>query len=253
MIEIRNLNKTFYKNTPDEANIFTNLNLNFPTGQSTAIIGPNGCGKSTLLNMISGSLKQDSGEILVDDILISEMSEEKRANFIGKVNQDPSQGVAPSLTIMENMALALKKGEKFSLKNLLKNTDKELILEKLEGMGLGLENKLNTKVKFLSGGQRQSLSLLMTSLNKPKVLLLDEHTAALDPKTSKITMEKTKALIEKEKMTTIMISHDFEEAIGFSDNIIMLNKGKLAFQVNPKNLTSTQLHDMYNEEVNKHL
>lgn len=253
MIEIRNLNKTFYKNTRDEANIFTNLNLSFPTSQATAIIGPNGCGKSTLLNMISGSLKQDSGEIIVDDVLVSEMSEEKRANFIGKVNQDPSQGVAPSLTIMENMALALKKGEKFTLKNLLKNTNEDLILEKLQGMGLGLENKLNTKVKFLSGGQRQSLSLLMTSLNKPSLLLLDEHTAALDPKTSKITMEKTKALIEKEKMTTIMISHDFEEAIEFSDNIIMLNKGKLAFSVDPVGLTVGQLHKMYNEEVNKTL
>ena len=249
MLEIKNLTKVFYPGTSEENILFDNLNIVFKTGESTAIIGPNGCGKSTLLNIISGSLVQDSGEIKLDDILISTMAEEDRANFIGKVCQDPSMGVAGNLTILENMALAYKKGEKFTLGSLLKNTDEEKILIKLASIGLGLEKKLSTKVKYLSGGQRQSLSLLMTTVKHPKVLLLDEHTAALDPKTSVLVMDKTKELIEKEKMTTLMISHNFYEAIGYCDNIIMLNKGKLAFNLRSEDISFADLNTLYNKEI----
>lgn len=251
MIEIKNLKKTFYPNTPEENVIFDGLDLTFAKGECTAIIGPNGCGKSTLLNIISGSLIQDSGEIRADDILISSMSQEKRAGFIGKVNQDPSQGVAPTLNILENMALALKKGQPFSLRPLLKHTDKDLIIERLKSIGLGLEDKLTTKVQFLSGGQRQSLSLLMTTINNPKLLLLDEHTAALDPKTSRLIMDKTKELIEKEEITTLMISHNFNEVVEYADRIVMLNKGKVAFEVMTKDVDPIKLNQMYNEEVMK--
>lgn len=251
MIEIKNLKKTFYPGTPEENVIFDGLNLTFPKGLCTAIIGPNGCGKSTLLNIISGSLKEDSGQILADGLEISSMTQEKRAGFIGKVNQDPSMGVAPSLNILENMALATRKGKDFKLRYLLKNTDKDMIINRLETIGLGLEKKLTTKVQFLSGGQRQSLSLLMATVNNPKLLLLDEHTAALDPKTSKQIMDKTKDLIEREGITTLMISHDFTEATTYADRIIMLNKGRLAFEVDTKDIDPISLNQMYNEEVMK--
>lgn len=251
MLEIKNINKIFYPNTPEEHKVFKDFSLKIEKNVCTTILGPNGCGKSTLLNIISGSLKEDSGLITLNEIQLSKLSEESRAVYIGKVNQDPSKGVSPNLNILENMSLSLKKGEKFKFRSLLKNTRKDLVLEKLKELDLGLEDKLTTQVKFLSGGQRQSLSLLMATIKKPDLLLLDEHTAALDPKTSKLIMDKTRDLIMKEKITTLMITHNLRHAIEYSDRIIMLNKGQIVLDVKSSDISEEDLSKLYNENILK--
>ena len=249
MLRIKNLSKTFYKGMEEENQIFDNFSLDIEENKCAAILGPNGCGKSTLFNMISGSLNPDSGEIILGDVDIAKLSEDKRAIDIGKVNQDPSKGVCQSLNILENMSMAFKKGHKFTFKRLIDKNNNDKIIEKLKSIDLGLENKLKTQVKFLSGGQRQSLSLLMATVKKPKILLLDEHTAALDPKTSKIIMDKTNDLIKKEKITTLMITHNLKNAIDYSDRIIMLNKGKVVLDILPSEVTEEELNRIYNEKI----
>lgn len=251
MLSIRNLSKTFYASTPEENRIFDDFSLDIEENKCTTILGPNGCGKSTLFNMISGAIDVDNGSIDLNGVDLTKFCEKDRAVYIGKVSQDPSKGVSPSLDILENMALSLKKSEKFSFARLLRNTDVNLIVNKLKEVDLGLENKLKTKVKFLSGGQRQSLSLLMATLKKPSLLLLDEHTAALDPKTSKIIMDNTANLIKREKITTLMITHNLKNAIDYSDRIIMLNKGKVVLDVKASEITEDELNRKYNENIER--
>lgn len=249
MLKIENLSKTFNKNTDNEINIFNELNLEIEENKCTAIIGSNGCGKSTLLNIIGGSIEHDKGKIILKEKDISKLKEEKRAYNIGRVYQDPSMGVSPSLTILENMSLADKKGEKFSLRKLVKKNRIGIYKELLKDLDLGLENKLNTKVKFLSGGQRQSLSLVMSAMKHPDLLLLDEHTAALDPKTSAVVMKKTRELIKKYSITTIMISHNMKDAIDFSDRIIMLDRGKVVLDKKSIDVTEDELIGIYRSKL----
>lgn len=251
MLRIENLSKSFNKNTENEINIFNGFDLEIEKHKCTAIIGSNGCGKSTLLNMIGGNIMSDQGKILLRDKNIAKLKEEKRANYIGRVHQDPSMGVSPSLTILENMALADKKGEKFKLRMLVRKNRIDFYKELLCDLNLGLEDKLDTKVKFLSGGQRQSLSLIMATMKHPDLLLLDEHTAALDPKTSYVVMEKTKELIEKHSITTIMISHNMRDAIEFSDRIIMLDKGKVVLDKPSSYVTEKELVDIYRSKFDE--
>lgn len=249
MLKIVNLSKSFNKNTDNEINIFNNFNLEIQPNKCTAIIGSNGCGKSTLLNIIGGSILADKGKILLNGKDIGNLREEQRAIHIGRVYQNPSMGVSPSLTILENMSLADKKGENFTLRKLIKKNNIDKYVELLKDLDLGLENKLNTKVKFLSGGQRQSLSLVMAAMKHPDLLLLDEHTAALDPKTSNVVMQKTKELIKKNSMTTIMISHNMKDAIEYSDRIIMLDKGEIVLDKPSINVTEKELIDIYREKL----
>lgn len=249
MLKIQNLSKSFNQNTDNEINIFNGLNLKIEENKCTAIIGPNGCGKSTLLNIIGGSISHDSGQIVLNEKDISSLREERRAIHIGRVYQDPSMGVSPSLTILENMSLADKKGEKFSLRRLVKKTNIKKYKQLLMDLDLGLEDMLNTKVKFLSGGQRQSLSLVMSAMKHPDLLLLDEHTAALDPKTSAVVMEKTRELISKYSITTIMISHNMRDAIDYSDRIIMLDSGKIVLDKKSIDVTEDELIDIYRSKV----
>lgn len=251
MLKIQNLNKTFYPGTPDENVIFKDLNLEIEENVTTTIIGPNGCGKSTLFNIISGSLDADSGTLSLSGTDLRPLPEEGRAKYIGKVSQDPSMGVASNLNILENMSIALKKGENYRLRSLLKNTNKKLIIEKLKELNLSLEDKLNTPVKYLSGGQKQSLALLMAAMKKPKLLLLDEHTAALDPRTSRLIMEKTEKLVKNEKITTIQISHNLRYVIEFSDRIIMLQKGNIVLDVMADEITEEELANKYNEIIER--
>lgn len=251
MLEIKNLSKSFNSGTENELNIFENFNLNIEEREFVAILGSNGCGKSTLFNLISGSLKEDAGSISLDETSINNLKEEDRAWGIGKVHQDPSKGVSPSLTILENLSLADKKCEKFSLRNLIKKDKIKRFVEILKEVDLGLENKLDTQVKFLSGGQRQALSLIMATLKKPKLLLLDEHTAALDPKTSKVIMEKTKQLIDKQHITAMMISHNLRDAVQYADRIIMLDKGRVILDVESKKITESELAKIYNSKIEK--
>ena len=199
--------------------------------------------------MISGSLLQDTGKSYLDDLVFSDLPEEKRAKYIGKVSKDPSMGVSHSLSILENMSIAMKKGEPFAFKKLLKKQDLNFIVAKLKELNLGLEDKLKTQVKYLSGGQRQSLSLLMATLKTPRILLLDEHTAALDPKTSRLIMDKTKDFIQRDGLTTLMITHNLKNAVDYGDRIIMLHEGEVALDVKAKDMQEDELLRLYNEKV----
>lgn len=251
MLKIRKLSKSFNKNTDNEITVFNDFDLNIEKNKCTAIIGPNGCGKSTLLNLIAGNTTADSGEMLLNGSDITRLKEEDRAKYFGRVHQDPSKGISPSLTILENISLADKKGEGFGLKSLIKKNNIERYISILEDLDLGLEKKLNTKVKFLSGGQRQSLSLIMAAMKHPDLLLLDEHTAALDPKTSNIVMDKTKELIEKYSITTIMISHNMRDAVKYSDRIVMLDRGIIALNKLSINVTEEELFQLYREKLSQ--
>ena len=253
MLTIKNLVKDFNEGTENEINIFNGFNLQVNESEFVAVLGSNGCGKSTLFNLISGSLKDNGGNIILGGEDISRMKEEERAGKIGKVHQDPSKGVSPSLTILENLSLAAKKSEKFSLRRLIRKENKERFIEMLKELDLGLENKLNTQVKFLSGGQRQALSLIMATMKKPELLLLDEHTAALDPKTSRMIMTKTKQLIDKQKITAMMISHNLRDAIKYSDRIIMLDKGRVILDVKSKDITEGELSKIYSSKAEKEM
>lgn len=249
MLKITNLDKTFNKGTDNEIQVFKNFNLEVKRNTCLAIIGSNGCGKSTLLNMIGGNLSSDSGSIKISGIEISNMNEEKRSKYLGRVYQDPSMGVSPSLSILENMSLADKKGGSFSLRKLINRDNLDRYKELLKDLDLGLENIMDTKVKFLSGGQRQSLSLVMSAMKHPDLLLLDEHTAALDPKTSAVVMGKTEELIDKFQMTTMMISHNMRDAIEFSDRIIMLDKGEIVLDTRSQDITEEELHNIYRDKI----
>ncbi len=245
MLSIKNINKAFNRGTDLEHSIFEDFNLDIEENLCTAIIGSNGSGKSTLMNIIAGSINPDKGSILIDDEDISRLSESKRSKYLGRVFQDPSKGVSPSLTILENMALADNKGGKFSLDRLVDKDKLDYYKKLLAGLGLDLENHLYTKVSLLSGGQRQSLSLLMASMKKPRLLLLDEHTASLDPKTSRLIMEKTRELIKREKITTIMITHNMKDAISYADRVVMLKEGKISFDHMVDEISQEDLESLY--------
>lgn len=251
MLSVKNLYKSFNIGTEFENNIFEGLNLELSDNTATAIIGSNGCGKSTLLNLIAGTLETDSGSISIDGEDISRLKEEKRSNYFGRVYQDPFKGVASSLTILENMAIADKKNERIGLRWLVKKDRIEYYKTLLETLDLGLENHINTKVSLLSGGQRQSLSLLMATMKYPKVLLLDEHTAALDPKTSNVVMDKTADLIRSNGMTTLMITHNMEDAVNYSDRIIMLDEGEIVLDEKSSKLTAEDLNQIYREKMSR--
>ncbi len=245
MLKIKNLYKSFNLGEPTEQHIFQGLNLEINEGECTALIGGNGCGKSTLMNIIAGSIKQEDGYIELDGEDVTNLPEYRRSKYIARVHQNPSMGVSESLTILENLAIAEKKSQKFRFLPLVKKSNIEKYKKMLESFDLGLEDKLNVLVKQLSGGQRQSLSLLMAVMHRPKLLLLDEHTAALDPKTSKIVMDKTLDIIKKEKMTTIMITHNMMDAINYADRVIMLEKGEIILDNNTKDITEETLYKMY--------
>ena len=246
MLDIKNLSKSFNIGTDNEANIFNNFNIHINKGECTGILGANGCGKSTLFNIISGVLRQEKGIITLNRKNINDLKENERAQYIGRVHQNPSAGVSPSLTILENISLSDKKCQKFTLRKLIRKSRIEKFKEILKTLDLGLENKLDTEVKYLSGGQRQSLSLLMATMNKPELLLLDEHTAALDPKTSRLIMEKTQELIKTQNITTMMISHNIKDTIKYSDRIVMLDKGEIILDVRNGQINEKELLSIYN-------
>lgn len=246
MLDIKNLSKSFNIGTDNEATIFDNFNIHINKGECTGILGANGCGKSTLFNIISGVIMQEKGIITLNGKNINGLKENERAQFIGRVHQNPSAGVSPSLTILENISLSDKKCQKFTLRKLIRKNKINDYKEILKTLDLGLENKLDTEVKYLSGGQRQSLSLLMATMNKPELLLLDEHTAALDPKTSRLIMEKTQELIKTQNITTMMISHNIKDTIKYSDRIVMLDRGEIILDVRNGQITEKELLSIYN-------
>ncbi|WP_040214336.1 ABC transporter ATP-binding protein [Clostridium polynesiense] len=248
MLEVHNLCKSFDKGTVNEKRVFDNLNLNVNKGEFVTIIGSNGAGKSTLLNIIAGSLESDSGEIILDNKNITRLPEYKRSAFMGRVLQDPSKGVAPSMTILENMSMAYNKGKSFNLTLGVSKKNISHFKEMLSQLNLGLENKLNDKVGVLSGGQRQALSLLMAVMKKPKLLLLDEHTAALDPKTSQRLNSITEEIIKESLITTLMITHNMNHAISMGNRLLMMHEGEIVLDISgesKKHITVKRLLDHF--------
>lgn len=251
MLRIDNITKSFENELGEVKNVFNGLNLNIEQGDFISIIGSNGAGKSTLLDTITGNITPDSGKINIDGKDITDMPKHKRGSFISKVYQNPSVGTAPSMTVFENLSMADNKGKTFGFSLGLNKKRKEYYRSLLKELGLGIENQMDTEVKSLSGGQRQCLALIMATLNKPKVLLLDEHTAALDPKTSKIIMNKTREIVEKNGILTLMITHNLQDAINYGNRLIMLHNGEILLDVKGKEkseLTPEKLLKVFNRE-----
>lgn len=250
MLKIQKLCKVFNENTINENRVFDKFSLNVKEGDFISIIGSNGAGKSTLLNIISGNILSDDGDIILDNKNVSSMDEYKRSKTIGRVFQNPSLGVSPNMTILENLALADNKGKKFGL-SLGINKKRISYYEKiLNDLNLGLEDKLYNKVNLLSGGQRQALCMLMAVMSKPKLLLLDEHTAALDPKTSIKIMEITEKMVSESNITTMMVTHNLKQAIKTGNRIIMMHRGKVVIDLEGKekqDLTTEKLMNLFKE------
>ena len=231
MLDIVEINKTFNPGTINANHALKDLSLHLADGESIAVIGGNGAGKSTLLNAVAGVWHVDSGSIHLGGIDMTHLPEHKRAKYIGRVFQDPMMGTAATMQIEENLALALRRGERRGLKLGITRAEREQFREMLRILDLGLENRLTDKVGLLSGGQRQALTLLMATLRKPKLLLLDEHTAALDPKTAAKVMEVTRTLVNQDRLTTLMITHNMRDAIEYGDRLIMMYEGRIALDI----------------------
>ena len=251
MLKLRNIYKTFNAGTINEKRALNDINLVLNDGDFVTVIGGNGAGKSTLQNVISGSIIPDFGNIEINGLDITKLPEHKRAKYIGRVFQDPMLGTASDMWIEENLALAIKRGENRSaFKWMINSKNTTFFREQLEKLGLGLENRMKTKVKLLSGGQRQALTLLMSTLKKPDLLMLDEHTAALDPKTASLVLSLTNEIINKSNITTIMITHNMRDALNYGNRLIMMDQGSIIFDVKgeeKKKLTVEDLLKKFNQ------
>ena len=244
MLEIKNVSKTFAKDTVNEHKALNNINLTLNDGEFVTIVGSNGAGKSTLFNMICGTFEQDKGRIILDGKDISFMPEHKRAKYLGRVFQDPMNGTAADMEIEENLAVAKRRGQTRTLRWGITKKEREEYVELLKPLDLGLETRLRAKVGLLSGGQRQALTLLMATLKKPKLLLLDEHTAALDPKTAAKVLELSDKIIAEHNLTALMVTHNMKDAIVHGNRLIMMWDGKIILDIKgeeKKNLTVDDL------------
>lgn len=249
MLDLKDICVTFYPNTVNERVALDHVSFHVEDGDFITILGSNGAGKSTLLNVISGSIATDAGKIVLDGKEIQKLPEYKRAKEIGRLFQDPMKGTAPSMSIEENLGLAYSRGKRTTLSKAIKKEDKEIFIEKLKTLGLGLENRLDNQVGTLSGGQRQALTLLMATIVTPKLLLLDEHTAALDPKAADQMMKITDAIIKKNHITTLMITHNLKQALDYGNKTIIMNEGKIIKVLEGKereSMTFDKLLTMYN-------
>ncbi|KNF09588.1 spermidine/putrescine import ATP-binding protein PotA [Gottschalkia purinilytica] len=231
MLSIQNLCKTFNKNTANENVLYNDFSLEVEKGDFITIIGSNGAGKSTLLNVISGVLPIDDGIVTLDGKDITSLPEYKRTRVISRVFQNPSVGVSPSMTILENMSMAYNKGKHFGLTKGISKKNIGYFKELISELHLGLENKMDQEVGLLSGGQRQSLSLIMATMSKPKLLLLDEHTAALDPKTSARIIELTEEIVNRDSVTTLMVTHDLRHVVDLGNRVIMMHQGNVILDI----------------------
>lgn len=229
MVRLEGLRKVFKKGTIDEKTAMDGLSLHIPEGDFVTVIGSNGAGKTTMLNLISGTYPPDEGEIYIDGDNVTHLSEHRRARYLGRIFQDPLMGTAASMTIEENLAMADLRGQRRGLRWGVKKARRDYYRDTLKMLDLGLENRLKDNVSLLSGGQRQSLTLLMATLSMPKLLLLDEHTAALDPKTADLVMELTEKIVSENRLTTIMVTHNMAQAIKHGNAMIMLHEGRLKF------------------------
>ena len=248
MLKLEHLCKTFNAGTVNEKIALADLNLHLKEGEFLTVIGGNGAGKSTMLNAVAGTFPVDDGKILIDGNDVTHMPEHKRAAFIGRVFQDPMMGTAPTMQIDENLALAARRGQRRGLKWGISREEKEQYFEKLKELGLGLEERMSAKAGLLSGGQRQALTLLMASLRKPKLLLLDEHTAALDPATAAKVLEISDRIVQENHLTCMMITHNMRDAITHGSRLIMMNEGRIILDIageEKKKLTKRELLDRF--------
>ena len=248
MLKIENVSKTFNAGTVNEKVALDGLNLELQPGDFVTVIGGNGAGKSTMLNCVAGAYSVDEGKITIGDVNVTHLPEYKRAKFIGRVFQDPMMGTAATMQIEENLALAARRGKPRTLRSGITKAEREFFREQLKILDLGLEDRMTSKVGLLSGGQRQALTLLMATLQKPQLLLLDEHTAALDPKTAQKVLEATRKIVEKDQLTTLMITHNMRDAIAYGIRLIMMYNGRIVVDVSgeeKKNLTVEQLLELF--------
>lgn len=245
MLDIQNLSVTFNAGSIDEKNVLHDLNLHVETGEFICIIGSNGAGKSTILNTIAGSIIPEKGKILLDDTDITYVKEYQRASYIGRLFQDPLKGTAPNMTIEENLALAcLSAKEKKSPFSWITNKERELFKEQLKMLDMGLEDRMHTLVGNLSGGQRQALTLLMATIVPPKLLLLDEHTAALDPKAATKIMKLTQEIVQKHHITCLMVTHQMQQALEVGDRTIMMNDGHIVIDIKGEQRANMSVYDL---------
>lgn len=244
MLDIEELYKTFNAYTINEKRVLKGLNLTLAESDFVTVIGGNGAGKSTMLNMIAGVHYPDSGSIRLDGMDITRMPEFKRASYLGRVFQDPMMGTAAGMEIEENLALAFRRGKRRGFGWGITKAEKELYVEQLRKLDLGLENRLSTKVGLLSGGQRQALTLLMSVLKNPKLLLLDEHTAALDPKTAQKVLELTEKIVAENSLTAIMITHNMKHAIQYGNRLVMMHEGKIIYDISGEEKKNLHVKDL---------
>lgn len=247
MLKLERVTKLFNPNTLDEKLALTQINLELNTSDFVTVIGSNGAGKSTLMNIISGVLKPDDGKIEMNGVVVNQLPEHQRSKWIGRVFQDPMAGTSPNMTIAENLSIAYLRGKNRSLKWGLSSKKKQFFKEHLERLGIGLENRLNAKVGLLSGGERQALSLLMATFTEPKILLLDEHTAALDPSRAEWITELTDRIVKEFQLTTLMVTHNMAQAIQLGNRLIMMDKGKIILDIPPEKKQSLTVEDLLKE------
>ena len=250
MLELKNISKTFFPGTVHEKTALDNLSLTLHEGDFVTVIGGNGAGKSTMLNAIAGTFSVDSGSILIDGKDVTRLPEFKRAALLGRVFQDPMMGTAPTMQIQENLALAARRGKHRGLKWGITPQEEQEYYQKLTDLDLGLEDRMKAKVGLLSGGQRQALTLLMAALQKPKLLLLDEHTAALDPRTAAKVLELSDKIVEENHLTTMMITHNMRDAIAHGNRLIMMDAGHVVLDISgeeKKKLTVSDLLTLFSK------
>ena len=250
MLKLKNISKTFFPGTVHEKTALDNLSLTLNEGDFVTVIGGNGAGKSTMLNAIAGTFAVDSGSILIDGKDVTRLPEYKRAALLGRVFQDPMMGTAPTMQIQENLALAARRGKHRGLKWGITPQEEKEYYQRLKELDLGLEDRMKAKVGLLSGGQRQALTLLMAALQKPKLLLLDEHTAALDPRTAAKVLELSDKIVEENHLTTMMITHNMKDAIAHGNRLIMMDAGHVVLDISgeeKKKLTVSDLLTLFSK------
>ena len=256
MLDLINVRKTFNKGTINQRVALDGINLHLEDGDFVTVIGGNGAGKSTMLNAVAGVWPLDSGKIIIDGVDVTRLSEHQRAAYIGRVFQDPMTGTAATMQIEENLALAARRGKRRTLRIGITKAEREQYRELLKSLDLGLEDRLTARVGLLSGGQRQALTLLMATLRKPDLLLLDEHTAALDPKTADKVLQITEEIVARDNLTTLMVTHNMKNAIQYGNRLIMMDAGRVVVDIRgeeKKNLTVRDLLEKFNIESDRML
>ncbi|HXF03321.1 MAG TPA: ABC transporter ATP-binding protein [Arthrobacter sp.] len=247
MLDIKNVHKTFFAGTVNERVALQDINLTLGAGEFVTVIGSNGAGKSTILNITSGKLRPDTGTVSIDGQDVTRLADHQRARYVGRVFQDPMAGTSPEMTIEENLAIAYERGKRRGLRPGVTRKKREFFKEELRSLELGLESRLKAKVGLLSGGQRQALSLLMATFSSPKILLLDEHTAALDPQRAELVSRLTAEVVDRHQLTTLMVTHNMEQALRLGTRLIMMHEGRIILDLDQEQKLKATVPDLLHE------